>query len=244
MTDFRPLSKARLSELAKLKQKKNRQDSKLVIVEGYRLLRQLSDYGVVPIELYIHQQRPDFWMQSPAYILDQNQFSRICESGHPADIAALLELPVPRKVNYQHALYLDRISDPGNLGTIFRSAAAFGVDQILISEDSCEISNPKVIRASLGAVYKVPYQILSKQELAEESSAFVALDMDGEMSLKDYSWDGQPAIFILGSEAHGVDQALLRRANTRLRIPMSKDMESLNVAATAAILAYQLSQMV
>ncbi|MCB5270732.1 MAG: RNA methyltransferase [Candidatus Cloacimonetes bacterium] len=235
------ISKQKISYLAKLKQKKYRQEQKLVVVEGQRLIDQLLVFGVRPAELY-YVKRPLTGIAGiTSYELTPHQMQRICESENPADLAGLFHLPEERRQKHKRALYLDRISDPGNLGTIFRTAAAFGIDGILLSEDCCEIASPKVIRASLGAVYKLPFHYVSPEDLSAEQARLIALDMGGTIGLSRHVPSPENEIYILGSEAHGIDPELLGKADTTLRIDMAGEMESLNVAMTAAILCYQLS---
>lgn len=235
------ISQQRISDLAKLKQKKHRLAQGRVVVEGSRLIRQLAIFGIRPYELYVFGDQQQEYRQLVQYKLTQSQMSRICSSEHPASVAALYDLPQESAAPFRRALYLDRISDPGNLGTIFRSAEAFGMDAILLSEDSCEVSNPKVIRASMGAVYKLTFRYLSPEELLMGKARLVALDMGGRVSLRDYVPSAEAEIFILGSEAHGIDEALLRAAHQSIRIDMAGKMESLNLAVSAALLCYQLS---
>ncbi|MCB5262952.1 MAG: RNA methyltransferase [Candidatus Cloacimonetes bacterium] len=235
------ISKQKITDLAKLKQKKYRQEFRLVVVEGQRLIQQLLTYDIKPAELYFVE-RPLIEVAGLAsYELSPYQMQRICESEHPADLAGLFRLPQERRQEYKRALYLDRISDPGNLGTIFRTAAAFGIDGILLSEDCCEIASPKVIRASLGAVYKVPFRYVNLEDLSAEKARLIAFDMSGAISLAMHKPSQEAEIYILGSEAHGIDPVLLKKADISLRIDMKEGMESLNVAISAAILCYQLS---
>ncbi len=235
------ISKQKISDLAKLKQKKYRQEIRLVVAEGQRLIDQLLSYGIRPAELY-YVGRPCIEVAGLAsYELTPYQMQRICESEHPAGVAGLFRLPEERRQNYKRALYLDRISDPGNLGTIFRTAAAFGIDSIMLCEGCCEIGSPKVIRASLGAVYQVPFRYISAEHLSAEKASLIALDMGGTISLAQHKPSREAEIYILGSEANGIDPELLKEADATLRIDMVEGMESLNVAMTAAILCYQLS---
>lgn len=234
------ISKQKISDLAKLKQKKYRQEQRLVVVEGQRLIDQLLSFGIRPAELY-YVQRPSIEVAGlVSYELTPQQMQRICESENPADLAGLFRLPEERRQKHKRALYLDRIST-GNLGTIFRTAAAFGIDGILLSEDCCEIGSPKVIRASLGAVYKVPFHYVSPEDLSAEEARLIALEMGGSISLSGYKPSQDAEIYILGSEAHGINPKLLKKADATLRIDMTGEMESLNVAMSAAILCYQLS---
>lgn len=241
MQEITRISKARISELAKLKQKKFRQEQQLLVVEGKRLLEQLKSYGILPQEWYISSPNPMLECAANAFLCTQEELKRICDSDHPSEIAGLFHIPQARSVKFRRALYLDRISDPGNLGTIFRTAAAFGIDAIFISPESCEVANPKVVRSSLGAVYQVPWNLLSLADLNILPAKKFVLDMDGKLDIMNYHPSNQPEIFILGSEAHGVDPELMAIADSSLRIPMPGKMESLNLAISAAILCYQIS---
>ncbi|MCB5295777.1 MAG: RNA methyltransferase [Candidatus Cloacimonetes bacterium] len=241
MKQIDKISKAKVSELSQLKQKKHRLERKLLVLEGKRLAEQLEIYGVLPREQYLAMPDQNIMSDIPSYLCKEEDFKRICDSEHPALIAGLYSAPSPSLPEFRLALYLDRVSDPGNLGTIFRTAAAFGVQHIFLSPQSCEISNPKVVRASMGAVYKVPWSMLSVDELISMDAKRVFLDMSGELALKDYRPDSPREIYILGSEAHGVDPQLMAGSSTSLRIPMPGSMESLNLAISAAILCYHIS---
>ncbi|HNQ43567.1 MAG TPA: RNA methyltransferase [Candidatus Cloacimonadota bacterium] len=235
------LSKNRCSELANLKQKKYRQKQQLVVLEGQRLLSQMAEYGIQPLEIYSTEGSivPKY-SDIPHFQAEAFQLNRICESQHPPTLAGLYPLPQPREVDFETALYLDHVADPGNLGTIFRLAAAFSIAAILLSDESCEISSPKVIRAALGAVYQIPWRVIPAAELSRINARIIALDMDGSIKLPDYHPDHQKTIYVLGSEAHGISPEIQEMASATLRIPISNEMESLNVAITAGILCYHL----
>jgi TrmH family RNA methyltransferase len=167
---------------------------------------------------------------------------RICDSDSPPQIAGLYSIPNETISEFRSAFYLDGISDPGNMGTIFRIAAAFGIECILISPSCCEVASPKVIRSSLGAVYKVPFRTCAATELKAMDTKVIALDMAGKQFLHDYSPDDKPFVMAIGSEAHGLSQDVTAIATLSLRIEMQGDMESLNAAVCAGICAYQISR--
>jgi TrmH family RNA methyltransferase len=244
MQQIERISKAKISDLAKLKQKKHRQEQQLIVLEGKRLAEQLKSYGILPREQYLSEAEAEAaqGLRVNSFICKAEELHRICDSEHPAEIAGLYSIPLPKTGDFRKALYLDRVSDPGNLGTIFRTVAAFGIDAIFISPDSCEVANPKVVRASMGAVYKVPWRVVSSAELMLLPAIRLVLDMNGRIELKQYQPSGQAEIYILGSEAHGVDPELMASADESLRIPMPGKMESLNLAISAAILCYQISR--
>ncbi|MCK9309200.1 MAG: RNA methyltransferase [Candidatus Cloacimonetes bacterium] len=235
------LSIAQIKSLSKLKQKKFRSLEQKVIVEGFRTLSQLADWGLIAEELYLVEGQQSI-PAKVVYQVTHDTMNRICDSDSPPSIAGLFELPKERVTKLKTAFYLDGISDPGNMGTIFRIAAAFGIDALLISPQSCEISSPKVIRASLGAVYKVPFYICDYTSLKALGLKILVLDMHGSVALQDFAPQGEAYILALGSEAHGLSGEIKEMAETSLRIDMHGDMESLNVAVCAGICAFQLSK--
>jgi len=235
------LSIAHVRKLSKLKQKKFRTLEQKVIVEGYRTLSQLAGWGIIAEELYLVEGQKAITAKA-VYHVSHDTMNRICDSDSPPSIAGLFELPKERTLKFNSAFYLDGISDPGNMGTMFRIAAAFGIDCLLLSPQSCEISSPKVIRASLGAVYKVPFYICDYATLKALGHKIIVLDMEGSIALQDYTDKPSPYIIALGSEAHGLSGEIREMAETSLRIDMSGDMESLNVAVCAGICAFQLSK--
>lgn len=235
------LSKAKLSDLAKLKQKKYRSTAGQVILEGRRLMQQLAIYQVYPQEIY-YSAWQEHWnaYTCPKYLLPEHQLQRLCDTDTAPQVAALYPLPQPRIQDFQSALYLDGISDPGNLGTIFRLAAAFELKQILLSPNCCEIYSPKVIRASMGAVYHIAFMVQDYASLSAIPATKIALKMEGATPLKDFTPPPKAAIYILGSEAHGISEELLASADIGLKIEMAAGMESLNVAIACGILGHHL----
>lgn len=242
-TDNIYLSKARIMELAKLKQKKYRLEAGKVVIEGSRLINQLASWGIKPLELYGDEPLPEL-QDVNTHALRPGDMAKICSSEHPPGIAGLYPLPRPHKVAYEIAFYLEDISDPGNLGTIFRIASAFGIGSLLLSPNCCEVSSPKVIRASLGAVYRVPFQVGVLDDMLAPENRLAALVMGGETALHEFIPQSFPWVLAIGSEAHGLSPHTIDKANSTLRIEMSGGMESLNAAVCAGIAAYHLANLV
>ncbi len=235
------LSKNRVRELRKLRQKKHRKLEGRVVVEGLRTLRQMRDEGIRPLEQYFTHGQEPVWQDVPAFFVQEWDFSKICDSEHPQGVAALFEMPRERMTDFRRAFYLDGISDPGNLGTIFRIAAAFGLDALLLSPECAEIGSPKVIRASLGSVFKIPFQILPPDKLRDLGAKLICTDAStGELLRSFLPVRDEKLLLILGSEAHGISPHLKTLAGLSLRIEMKENMESLNVAVAAGIIAHHL----
>lgn len=242
------LSKNRAQSLAALKDKKGRESSGKVILEGVRLMNQLAIYGVYPEEVY---HVAGFELGSlkvaeavPSYECKDFQLKRFCDTDSPPKVAGLYPLPTASKVAFRKAFYLDRIADPGNLGTIFRLSKAFGMDAILLNEGCAELGSPKVIRASLGAVYSLPFSYVLPSELDAESWRIVGTEAAAELRLRSFSLsEGESTLIVLGSEAHGLSEEVKRRCHQTLSIEMLPESESINVSIAAGIIAHHLYEL-
>jgi len=185
---------------------------------------------------------------------DKQALSRISKNARQ-DQGVALDVLCPRfrrvedlattKVTQAKVLALDSITNPQNVGMIVRSAVAAGIDGLLYPKRGVAALGPLVIKASAGTVFKAPIlQCASLSEglmvLADNGFQILTLDARGPLSL--YEVDPNPkAVFVLGGETEGVSPAAQVMSDQRVRIPMSNDVESLNVAVTAALVAFQLT---
>jgi TrmH family RNA methyltransferase len=140
-------------------------------------------------------------------------------------------------------LGLDRIQDPGNLGTLIRTAEAAGVCGIFSLKGSTDAFSPKVLRSAMGSAFRLPLIEKAQREdlLALQQNAgikIVAAAGEGEMDYTDYNWK-QPTLLLLGNEGQGVAPELMEQCDMRLRIPMHAGVESLNVAAAGAVMLFE-----
>ena len=139
-------------------------------------------------------------------------------------------------------LVVDHLEKPGNLGAVFRSADGAGATGVIVSDPSAEISNPNVIRASLGTVFSVPKAVAPAQDvirwLKSRGIAIIAATPDADTAWSEADLT-LPTAVVLGSEDAGLGEEWLKAADVRVRIPMSGIADSLNVSATAAILLYE-----
>lgn len=164
----------------------------------------------------------------------------ISETEAPQGILAVLEqtqLPLPDSPNF--ILIPDQIRDPGNLGTLLRSAAAAGVQTVLIPPETTDAFAPKVLRSGMGAHFRLPIHSMNWEEIAKATTGmqiYVA-DMDGsscwEMDLS------KSVALIVGNEAEGASESARKLANGKISIPMSGEMESLNAGAAGSVLMFE-----
>jgi TrmH family RNA methyltransferase len=161
----------------------------------------------------------------------------------PQGIIAVLSrrsLPTPPQADF--IFIIDGVRDPGNLGSMLRSAAAAGADLACLAEGCADPWAPKVVRAAMGAHFHLPLQVLSWEELEEYLKGagvrtYLA-DANGGIAFNQADFRA-PLALIIGGEAEGASPAALRLANERVRIPMPGGSESLNAAAAAAILLFE-----
>lgn len=147
--------------------------------------------------------------------------------------------PVWPPENPRLLLGVCQIQDAGNLGTLLRSAEAFGVQGVFITEGSCDVYNPKVVRSSMGSLFRVPFMQglpweTFSQWAVEKNIPMIGLAGAGEKSLHEIERD-KPVLLWVGSEGQGLPAALLQACSLRVRIPMAGRVESLNAAIAASV---------
>ncbi len=152
-------------------------------------------------------------------------------------------LPFPRLTissNPKMILIADSLRDPGNLGTLLRSAAASNVDVVVLPPETVDAYNPKVVRGAMGAHFRLPMLEAAWPEIAERvrgMNVYLAA-ADGGRTYTETDWT-QPSALIVGSEASGASKGATQLATQRVSIPLSRDVESLNAAMAASIILFE-----
>lgn len=250
-----------LRELSFLATKKGRAKRKSFLVEGVRALQELarSDWPVKNIFVQANWEK-DVSLAAlvaafrarkiPLYPLTRRELEKITQTETPPGIAAEVAF---RRFGLNDLLSrsprllvaLDGIRDPGNLGTIIRTADAFGAGGLLLSEDTAEFYSPKVVRATAGSLFHLPIAV----DL-DLPPAFIRLKQAGYLIAVTHRQSSETAAqlsptgrvcLVLGSEAFGVRKEIASLANHHLSIPITPHVDSLNVAVAAGILLYLLS---
>ncbi len=178
----------------------------------------------------------------PISQLDDRLFAKLSELKTPTGVLALIEIPRPTASISAagFALLLEDIQDPGNLGSMLRTAAAAGCDAVWLSPGSADAWSPKVLRAAMGGHFAL--DIFEQQDLPGVAKAFsgalLAAAPDGPRSLYDCDLCGRVA-FLVGNEGAGLSEQLQSLATHRINIPMHRQVESLNAAAATAICLFE-----
>jgi TrmH family RNA methyltransferase len=161
----------------------------------------------------------------------------------PQGIVGIVEMPKFEKKNYTKYLVLDDVADPGNLGTIIRSSLALGIDALIVSPDTVDEYNDKVLRSTQGAIFKLPIfrEDLKKaiNNLKEQKIPVLVTSLKGATDVASLSRMDTFAI-VLGNEARGVKEELVDLADKVIKVTMHNNVESLNVGVAAGMIAYYL----
>lgn len=238
--DIESLENKKVKEWTKLNQKKYRDETGLFIVEGTNLINEAYKNGYLK-ELII-QKGKVLPIDVDTYYVTQNILKKISLLDNPPTMIGICSKKEEKELGNK-ILILDDISDPGNLGTIIRSACAFNVDTIILSENTVDLYNSKVIRATQGMIFNI--NIIKKDLnnfiplLKSSNYKIYGTDVDGGVNVKSLKEYGKICI-IIGNEGSGVSDNIKKLCDKQIYINMNKKCESLNVGVAASIILYEL----
>lgn len=244
-------SNARVKLTRRLQRKRHREETGLCVLEGDRLVQDAWDAGAVFHSLFVREDRLatlEPWLAQlhphgvPLYAVTETVMAALCETMTPQGLLALVEKPqLPPPAQPRLILLLDRLRDPGNAGTLLRSAAAAGVDLVLFGPQTVDPFGGKVLRGAMGAHFRVPLRVCNAwQEVdhwLEPDRALYVADIRGELAYDQVDWT-KPSALIVGGEAQGPSPEAHRRA-TPVVIPMARQTESLNAAVAGAVILFE-----
>jgi TrmH family RNA methyltransferase len=223
------------------------------VIEGTRLIQEALNASLTPL-LVLHsfewgEHHPDLLQQinqsaDRVELVVDRVLASCSDVETPQGVLAVLSQKAPALEQSTHpALILDRLSDPGNLGTILRTALAANVASVYLTPGSVDIYNPKVVRAGMGAHFSLEMQAASLEHILasiEGLELWVARARQGEV-YHQVNWR-KPVALVIGSEAHGVDPALQSYASGECHIPIAAASESLNAATAAAVILFEIQR--
>lgn len=244
MTIIESLQNKTIKNTAKLLTKKERDLTGLFLAEGQHLCQEAAAAGILE-QIFALENEP-VPADVPVTLCSQSVLNKLSAQKSDARIIGVCHKPVLNLHKQNHLLVLDRIQDPGNVGTLIRTACAFGMDGILLSEGCADLYNPKTIQSSQGALFQIPCEVcdLSIKLPALQSDGMqvlaAALHQDS-IACKSLQTPDRYALMI-GNEGQGLSQELLALADQTVHIEM-KTFESLNAAIAGAILMYRLQML-
>lgn len=247
---------AQVKNLAQLiKKAKARTEQGVYIVEGVKMFQEAPEQEIVKAyiseDLYEKGTCREKLSKIPYEVLKKDVFDHVADTKTPQGILCVLK---QKKYTLEQLtegkspllLVLENLQDPGNLGTMMRTAEGAGVTGVLLSRGCVDIYNPKTIRSTMGSIYRVPFlyteDLLKAMDLLHEKGiSTYAAHLKGKGYYDEESYKG-PTAFLIGNEGNGLSEELSEKAGQYIRIPMEGQLESLNAAVAAAILMYEASR--
>lgn len=229
-----------IKELDKLKQKKHRDLEQKFLIEGEHLVEEAEKSGV--LEKIILLENSEYPSKLEKIYVSKNVMKKLSSLDTPPNIIGVCKM-LSRKELGKKVLLLDDIQDPGNLGTIIRSSVAFNVDSIVMSLNTVDLYNPKVIRSTQGMIFKINLikddlgQVIEK--LKSKNIPIYTTNVNGGENIKNINSTDSYGL-IMGNEGNGVKDEISALADRKIYIPMNSKVESLNVSVAASILLYEL----
>ncbi|MCR4749657.1 MAG: RNA methyltransferase [Lachnospiraceae bacterium] len=240
----------RIKELVALKDKaKARRETATYMVEGIKMCGEAPADKV--LETYVTQgfkKQHEQWLKDRDYeVVDDKVFNRISDTMTPQGVLSVLKQPqfsLDDLIKSEAGLYmiLEDIQDPGNLGTIIRTAEGAGVTAVIMSRGCVDIYNPKTIRSTMGSVYRVPFVYVDDlayvtSKMKENGITIYAAHLKGKRLYDEVNY--KKTAFLIGNEGNGLKDETAALADEYIKIPMAGKVESLNAAVAASILMYE-----
>lgn len=248
------ISKQKIEWIRSLSQKKVREKAGCFVAEGEKLVVDLLKSSLLPIEVFctkegvesLHHANHNLEQQ----VITTREMERISAFKNPSSVLALFKIPAIQQINWltfnNIALVLDGIQDPGNLGTMVRTADWFGITDIICSPDCADVFNHKCVQATMGALARVSVHYLPLPELLqsarEQQIPVYGTFMEGENL---YTTElANTGLILMGSEGRGISADLFQYLTRKISIPSfppgNQELESLNVAVSAAIITAEM----
>lgn len=234
-----------------LKDKRAREESGRILVEGEVMIREALGCGLAIHELLADERHEPFALEmeaqgARAFGVPRSILETVCETKTPQGVCASFDAPKPLQVEQlpDIVVALDGVQDPGNVGTIWRTADAAGFQGLLLGAGSADPLSPKVLRSAMGSGFRLPFAHAAPLEealcaLKERGYTVIASDLGG-VDFYSRPNPGSKFVLVIGNEARGISDAVRECADMRLKLPMRGGAESLNAAIAAAIMMYDL----
>lgn len=246
-------SNEKIKYFISLNDKKTRMNAKRFIVEGYHLVNEASKTNLLEAIISTDEKELKKINNVKRYLVNDAIINKIATTKNPQNILGIVKmldhnitnlLPII-KGNKTKLIMLDDVNDPGNLGTIIRTAAGLGYDGIIMSPNTVDLYNEKVIRSTQGVMFKIPIIKANLQEviklLKKEKVFCIGTALTNAKDVKHITKKDKFAI-CLGNEAKGISKEVLDNMDENVKIAMKNDVESLNVSIAAGIIMYEMME--
>lgn len=242
-----------LKEIKKLKEKKYRVENKKFIIEGFRFLEEGLKSDFIIDKLFIKESslekfKEKFYQYKDTFdeklfIVSDNLFKSISGTENSQGVLAVINMK-EEICTIKEGLYIlvDKVQDPGNLGTIIRTAHSAGCNGIILSKDTVDLYNEKTLRSTMGSIFNIPIiydeNLVFTKELIKKGYNLVCSSLQTDKNFYEINLVDN-AIIAVGNEGNGISDEVMNLATSKVKIPMLGNTESLNVAIAASIMIYE-----
>lgn len=231
-----------------LKDRKGRKETGCFLVEGRRMVEEALASRFAVEALLLDERQADGYpvpQGIAAYALPGHVLAAVCDTKTPQGVAAVVRMRTS-PASGRRLVALDGVQDPGNVGTILRTADAAGMDGALLSDQCADVFSPKVLRATMGSIFRMPLTVTpdlpgTLRRLRQEGYSILSSQLDGTPFFQRENMNERFCL-IIGNEGNGVSPQVQAEATHRLRLPMRGGAESLNAAIAAGIMMYDLTR--
>lgn len=249
-------SNAKVKNVIQLKKKgKLRKEQGVFLVEGIKMVKEAKQYGQLE-EVFVMEsfyetqlsQDQEFFTGLSYEIVTDKVFLHMSDTVTPQGIMALVKMPSYTmeqilQADQAHLMLLEDLRDPGNLGTIIRAGEGAGITGVILSKECVDVFNPKVIRSTMGSVFRVPFCYVEDfyeavECIKDKGISLYAAHLKGKNNYEQENYTS-PCGFMIGNEANGLSDQAAELADHYIKIPMAGQVESLNAAIAASILMYE-----
>lgn len=235
------LSKSAEKLIKSLKVKKYRHNHGLYIAEGAKVVEEIISSGIKPKYLLVTEKESAKFQD--ATLVDEKTLNDLSQFATPSGVLAVFEIKELKPFKPEEiTLLLDSINDPGNLGTIIRTADWFGIKNIICSEGTVDLYNAKTIQSTMGSINRVNIYYQNLEEIIQKFKSDVkvyATVLNGK-NLEKVKIQ-KPAFILVGSESHGISKSLISISHEKITIPKIGEVESLNAAVATSIICWHFS---
>lgn len=231
-----------------LKDRKGRRETGCFLVEGRKMVEEALTSGFRVEAVIVDENRAaEFSLPEDVYTVHtpSHVLAAVCDTKTPQGIAAVLRIRETPAAG-SRLVVMDGVQDPGNVGTIIRTADAAGFDGVLMSGQCADVFSPKVLRATMGSIFRMGIAVTDAlpqrlQNLIDDGFSVISSQLDGEPFYGMHSC-GEKIALVIGSEGNGVTDEVKALATHRVKLPMRGGAESLNAAVAAGIMMYELTR--
>lgn len=243
MKEILSINNETIKNIAKLKEKKQRTARQEFLIDGYHLVNEAYKQNRL-VKVFTTEEVN--FKNVEIIKVSKEIIKRLSSTINPQNIIGVCKMEENHNLLGNRFLILDTVSDPGNVGTLIRSALGFGIDTIIMSNDSVDIYNDKVIRSTQGALFNMHIITMPVVEaitkLKQQQVKIIGTSLQSSVDLKEIKEIKKYAI-ILGNEARGLSNEVCSMTDVNVRIAIADELESLNVAVAGSIVMYYLNNL-